>query len=196
MVRAQVPIRDLQRVLERLQRVLQGLAGLARLLSHLSGLHPRLQLAHAEVKVGDEENEQVFNEGGVGLELDLRDFVHLLHEFSFDAVESALCRTRSLLVVLLSELDHAQVVEVDRLVDGIAELFLWCQGYSLAIVVDSVRLKRRLTCLTLLVGLLPELNGMFVVQSGVIHLVLAFIVATDVGQQAALQLQWHILAEE
>ena len=196
MVRAQVPIRDLQSVLERLQRVLQSLAGLARLLSHLSGLHPRLQLAHAEVKVGDEENEQVFNEGGVGLELDLRDFVHLLHEFSFDAVESALCRTRSLLVVLLSELDHAQVVEVDRLVDGIAELFLWCQGYSLAIVVDSVRLKRRLTCLTLLVGLLPELNGMFVVQSGVIHLVLAFIVATDVGQQAALQLQWHILAEE
>ena len=47
-------------------------------------------------------------------------------------------------------------------------------------VIDFLRLKRRFIGLALLMSLLPELNGMLVVQPGVIHLVFALIVATDV----------------
>ena len=44
-------------MLERLVGIIQGLARFARLLGHFIGLHSILQLTHAKVKVGNEQNE-------------------------------------------------------------------------------------------------------------------------------------------
>ena len=79
-------------MLEGLTGLLENLYGLAGGLGCLGGLCPCFELTHAEVEVGDEEDEQVFDKGRVGLELNLWHLVHLFHELAFDAVESAFCR--------------------------------------------------------------------------------------------------------
>ena len=43
---------------------------------------------------------------------------------------------------------------------------------------------------------LPQLDRVLIVEPGVLHLVLAFVVATDVGEKAALQFQGHVLGQQ
>ena len=69
------------------------LGRLAWRLGSLCAFHASLELTHAKVEVGDEEDEQVFTEGNICLELNLWDFLHHVQKLSFDTAEGALCRT-------------------------------------------------------------------------------------------------------
>ena len=73
-----------------------------------------------------------------------------------------------------------------------------CRPIDLARWIDAsaCRICRSRQRLALLVSPLPQLDRVLIVESGVLHLALALVVATDVGEEAALQFQGHVLGQQ
>lgn len=150
---------------ERLASFFERLTSLHRCLgdhlSRLLSLRADLELAHTKVEVGDKENEQVLDENRVCLELNLGNFVHEVHHFAFDAAKRAFGGCMCLSKVLLAQLNDAQIVIVDGLVDRVAKLFFTVGHFSTTTVFTCIIARHTWF---LLKSLLPELNSMLVVQ--------------------------------
>ena len=81
------------------------------------------------------------------------------------------------------------------MVDRVAQLLFrgerlcsGCRPIDLVCWIDAItcRICRSRQRLTLFMSPLPQLDRVLIVEPGVLHLVLAFVVATDVGEEAAL----------